>query len=92
MRPNPKWSSVIALALLGAAAGCGEPTAYEYPVRLQIEFDAKCPLRDAFCACSWNRIIHKMDPKEYENAMTRLATEGLMDPRLTEARLYCKEK
>jgi hypothetical protein len=24
--------------------------------------------------------------------MTRLATEGLMDPRLTEARLYCKEK
>jgi predicted small lipoprotein YifL len=80
-----------ALTLLLLAA-CGEKAAYEYPPAAQTAFHRQCPADNPECACVWNEITHAMTAEEYQAAMRRFEAEGLMDPRVTHARVRCKER
>jgi hypothetical protein len=80
---------IFATALMLAA--CGETQAYDYPETARTAFAESCPTGDPRCDCMWDEITRTMPPEDYEAAMERFRTEGLMDPRLTRARLECRE-
>jgi predicted small lipoprotein YifL len=80
---------VFAAAL--ALSGCGEKPAHEYPPDARATFAEGCPVGDPKCDCMWDKITRAMTYEEYEAAMTRFTTQGLMDPKLSNVRLECRE-
>lgn len=80
-------------ALFLFVAACNRPhEAYAYPQAAVREFAEKCPTRNASCGCIWDKITHTVPPDEYAADLARFKKDGLMDPRLTEARLECRDK
>ncbi len=80
------------LFLLAFLAACGgPPVAQEYPAEARARFAEGCPTGDPKCDCAWDMLTRTMTFEEYEAAMDRYSAEGLMDPRLTAARLECRE-
>lgn len=80
---------ILAGALLAA---CGEPAPNPYPAEAKAQFEQSCPPESEVCACTWDKITRTMSYEEYEAALARMHTEGLMDPRVTRARGACLEK
>lgn len=81
------------LALGGLAlAGCGGGAPHEYPAEAKVRFERSCPPASAVCACTWERVTRELSYEEYEAALERFRVEGLMDPRITQARTYCLER
>lgn len=81
----------IALAALALSA-CGEHAPNPYPAAAQARFEASCPSESAVCSCTWDKITRTLTYDEYEAALERFRTEGLMDPRVTRARTQCIER
>jgi hypothetical protein len=81
----------IAIAALTLSA-CGEREPYPYPAAAQARFEASCPSASAVCRCTWDKLTRTMPYEEYEAALARFRTEGLMDPRVTRARTHCIER
>ena len=80
---------LLALCLLAA---CSAPPAHEFPAEDSALFAQGCPTGKPECDCMWDEITRTMTPDDFEAAMTRFESEGLMDPRLTKARFHCREK
>ncbi|MGE0044431.1 MAG: hypothetical protein AB7J28_02175 [Hyphomonadaceae bacterium] len=80
--------SLMALALVS----CGQGQAHPYPEAAHAEFNRSCPPSDAVCACTWESLTHRLAYEEYDAAMRRFRSEGLMDPRITRARTECIER
>lgn len=78
---------VFALALLGA---CSAPPARQFPPEARESFAAGCPTGKPECDCMWDRITRTMTLEEFDSAMSRFTERGLMDPKLTKARLECR--
>lgn len=80
---------IVAAALV--AASCGQQTgpAHPYPESARAAFDQSCPVSDPVCACTWAELTQRLSYEDYETAMRRFRTEGLMDPRVTRARTNC---
>ncbi len=81
---------VAALALTLAACGEREPNVY--PQEAQARFEQSCPRESAVCACTWDAITRTVTYEDYEAALARFREEGLMDPRITRARVQCIER
>ena len=82
--------AILVLSVAGfVLAGCGEKPANDYPSAARAVFAKSCPTGTPKCDCAWGKITHTMTYPEYEAAMERFGTEGLMDPRLTVARTAC---
>ena len=81
----------ILFAAALALAACGQAPAHDYPEGARDAFAESCPTGDPKCDCMWDEITRTMTPEDYEAAMTRFRDEGLMDPKLTRARLECRE-
>jgi hypothetical protein len=81
-------------ALCGALflAACGQAAPNPYPTEAKARFDASCPPEDTVCACTWDKITRTLTYEEYQAALTRMRSEGLMDPRVTRARGACLER
>ncbi|MDX2274844.1 MAG: hypothetical protein NW206_05275 [Hyphomonadaceae bacterium] len=85
----------IAPFLLAAFVGlssCGAKPAHDYPQTARAQFEQSCPAGDPVCACTWERLTQSLPHEEYEAALERYRTEGLMDPRVTRARTHCIER
>lgn len=80
----------LCAGLLLASCGGGEP--HEYPAAARANFNASCPPSEAVCACTWDRITRTVPYEEYQSALERFRTDGLMDPRITRARTTCIER
>jgi hypothetical protein len=83
---------LLFVLLMGAAAvqsACAPAPAHDYPDNVRAQFAQSCPLEDAVCACSWEKITRTMTAEEFEAATERYQVEGLVDPRLTKARTAC---
>ncbi|MDX2233836.1 MAG: hypothetical protein NW200_05000 [Hyphomonadaceae bacterium] len=78
------------LALLVLLAACGAAAPHKYPADARATFAEGCPVGDPQCDCLWAEITRTMTHAEYEAAMARFTKEGLMEPRLTAARLECR--
>lgn len=84
----------IAPFLLWAAmalTACGQSTANEYPASARAQFGQTCPAGDPVCDCTWEQLTEHMTYEEYQAALERYGSEGLMDPRVTRARTFCLE-
>jgi hypothetical protein len=80
----------MAFAVL-VLAGCGgQPN--EYPVSARTQFERSCPPDSDVCACTWDRLTRTLTYEEYQAALDRFRSDGLMDPRVTRARTLCLEK
>lgn len=91
------WRRFMApgVVMLGALilTGCGaaaEP--HDYPAQARTQFEASCPAADPVCACTWDRITRTLSYEDYEAALARFREEGLMNPRVTQARTHCIER
>jgi hypothetical protein len=82
--------AILALAFLLSACGASAP--HPYPADARENFAQGCPIGDPQCDCMWDKITRSMTFEEYEAAMSRFTTEGIMDPKLTTARTECREK
>lgn len=78
----------LILLLLGA---CSEAPARDFPPEARERFAEGCPTGKPECDCMWDKITRTMTLEEFDAAMSRFSTEGLMDPKLTNARLECRE-
>lgn len=81
-------------AILTLVAGlllvaCGAKPANDYPAAARAAFARSCPTGEPKCDCAWDKITRTMTYPEYEAAMKRFGTEGLMDPHFTAARTEC---
>jgi hypothetical protein len=74
-----------------AACTAEAPPANEFPAEARTVFAEGCPAGDPRCDCMWDEILRTMTYEEFDLAMSRFKAEGLMDPRLTAARLECRE-
>lgn len=74
-----------------ALAGCGAAPAHEYPAEARARFAEGCPTGDPKCDCMWDEITRTMTPADFDAAMDRFTEQGLMEPKLTAARLECRE-
>ena len=84
---------IIALVFVSlSVSACGRSEPYDYPASAQARFEQSCPPESAVCACTWDRLTRTVPFDEYEAALTRFRDEGLMDPRITQARTYCLER
>lgn len=83
-----------ACALCGAIllAACGARAPNPYPESARARFEQSCPPESQVCACTWDKLTRTLTYEEYDAALTRFRTEGLMDPRVTRARTNCLEK
>lgn len=81
---------MIFLAVIALAA-CSAQAAHDYPEAARAQFAEGCATGDPKCDCMWDRITRTMKPEEFDAAMTRYKEKGLMDPKLTAARLECRE-
>lgn len=79
------------LAAMMALPGCGQSAAHEFPASARARFEQSCPAGDPVCECTWDHVTRAMTHEEYEAALERYNSEGLMDPRVTRARTYCLE-
>jgi hypothetical protein len=77
-------------AILLSACGGGAPN--PYPDAARAQFQATCPSTSKLCVCTWDEITRAMTYEEYQAAMTRYNTRGLMDPKVTHARTICLER
>ncbi len=84
-------SPLIAIAAL-LLAGCGQGAPNPYPESARVSFNATCPADEPFCTCFWDRVTRTMTHEEYEAAMQRYSETGLMEPKVTRARLQCRER
>lgn len=66
--------------------------AHAYPDTARTAFHRTCPANDALCVCTWERLTRSMTFEEYEAALDRFRSEGLMDPRIAHARATCVER
>lgn len=73
-------------------AGCGDAAPNPYPADAKARFEASCPPDSEVCVCTWDNITREMTYEEYEDALARFREAGLMDPRVTRARVECLEK
>lgn len=80
----------VLLAILALAACERAPN--PYPERAAAAFHRTCPVSDPVCACTWDRITRAMTAEDYERALARFRSEGLMDPRITQARTACLDR
>jgi hypothetical protein len=78
---------IFAAAVLLAA--CAEKPAFEYPAEARAAFAKACPTGVKECDCTWEKITRAMPHEEYEAAMARLQTEGVMAPRLVRISVDC---
>ena len=81
---------VLILAVLLAACGSAEPN--EYPANARAAFARSCPTGDPMCDCTWDKVTRSMTHEEYDAALKRYRSEGLMDPRIARARTECLER
>jgi hypothetical protein len=81
----------IAIAALALSA-CGQGEPHPYPAAAQARFEASCPSQSAVCRCTWDKLTRTLTYDEYEAALARFRTDGLMDPRITRARTQCIER
>lgn len=72
-------------------AACGPAAPHAYPPDARARFAEGCPTGDPKCDCVWDRITRTMTPESFDATMTRFEKQGLMDPKLTAARLECRE-
>jgi hypothetical protein len=81
-------------ALCGAIVltACGQPAPNPYPAEAQSQFEASCPPSSKVCACTWDQITRAMKYEDYQAALERYNSRGLMDPRITHARTVCLER
>lgn len=87
-----RWvAAVIALGLAACGQGAGGAP-NEYPAEALAHFSQSCPPESAVCTCTWDRLTRTLTYEEYEAALARFRTEGLMDPRVTRARTQCIEQ
>jgi len=89
-KPPAKLKSAIASAALLAA--CAPSAAHPYSEQARADFAAVCPLDQEVCTCTWDAITRAMPEEDYSAALARFDVEGLMDPRITSARVTCQEK
>ena len=82
---------VMAAASLLALSSCGQGEAHAFPAAAHTQFEQTCPATSDRCCCTWEQITRTMTYEDYEAALDRYATEGLMDPRITRARTHCLE-
>ena len=82
---------LLGLASIFALSGCGEHEAHAFPASAQRQFERTCPPNSETCRCTWDRITRTLSYEDYQAALDRYATEGLMDPRITRARTHCIE-
>lgn len=89
-----RWHRALLGATLfaGLLSACGAREPHPYPESARARFEASCPSDSAVCVCTWEEITHKLTYDEYEAALQRFRTEGLMDPRVTRARTSCIER
>lgn len=83
-------SPFVFAAVLGLA-GCGQKPAHEFPHSARVQFEQTCPAGEAVCECTWDELTRLLTYEEYQAALERYRTEGLMDPRVTRARTHCLE-
>lgn len=81
---------LVAVVLAAMLGGCGPKAAHAYPPDARAKFEG-CPVGDPKCDCMWEHITREMTPEQFDAAMTRFKEQGLMDPKLTAARLECRE-
>lgn len=79
------------LPVLVLLAACGQPAAHEFPAEARAKFADSCPTGKPECDCLWDKVTRTMSPEEFDAAMERFRVDGLMDPKLTSARLECRE-
>jgi hypothetical protein len=84
-----RWAAIIAASV---CAACGQSAPNPYPESAKARFEQSCPPASAVCACTWERITRTLTFEDYEAALARMRTEGLMDPRVTQARVWCLER
>ncbi len=82
------------LVAIGAfsLASCGQAAPHDYPAAAQTSFHNSCPADDEVCACTWDQITRTLTYEDYQAALERFRSEGLMDPRITRARGHCLER
>jgi len=80
-----------ALLLAAMLGGCGPKAAHAFPPEARAKFGEGCPVGDPKCDCMWEHIVRDMTPEQFDAAMARFNEKGLMDPKLTTARLECRE-
>jgi len=73
-------------------AACGAHAPNAYPAAAHAQFEASCPPSSKVCVCTWDEITRAMTYDEYQAALERYNTRGLMDPRITHARTVCLER
>jgi hypothetical protein len=80
---------VLILALFLVA--CGQQPARDFPPEARARFAEGCPTGKPECDCMWDKITRTMTLEDFDAAMSRFSEQGLMDPRLTDARLECRD-
>lgn len=85
------WRTLTALSGLVLAA-CGQTPPHDFPASAHAQFAATCPASDPVCACTWDKITREMTYEQYQAAVARFRSEGLMDPHITHARTVCVEQ
>jgi len=88
MRCGPSAALFSALIL----SACGASAAHVYPAEAQAEFHRECPADNPVCVCTWDAVTRALPYEEYETAMARFRSEGVMDTRITRASTKCREK
>jgi hypothetical protein len=88
----PKLASLVGLILTLALGACGQSEPHPYPAEAQARFAASCPPDSEVCTCTWDKITRTLTYEEYQVALERFRSEGLMEPRVTRARTQCIER
>lgn len=87
MRVSTACVSIAALLV----SACGPGAAHDYPQSAHARFSATCPASDPVCECTWDKITRQMTYEQYQAALARFRSEGLMDTHVTHARTQCVE-
>ncbi len=85
------WRTLTALSGALVLIACGEGAPHPYPASARAQFGATCPSSDPVCVCTWDKITREMTYEEYQEAVARFRSQGLMDHHITHARTVCVE-
>lgn len=85
-------AALCATALAIGLSACGRSAPNPYPESARARFEASCPSASQVCVCTWEEITRTVSYEDYENALERFRSDGLMDPRITRARTKCIER
>jgi hypothetical protein len=85
------WRTLTALSGALVLIACGEGAPHQYPASARAQFSATCPASDPVCVCTWDKITREMTYEEYQEAVARFRSQGLMDHHITHARTVCVE-